>query len=85
MTPEQTVRAIDIMQDSHAGLKVQARLRSAQEAWKDCIPEWQWAIYDYRIKPTPREWWISPPEPLQECEWAGSYRDGFIKVREVCE
>ena len=32
-----------------------------QLKWIDCVgePVWNWALYDYRIKPEPREFWIN--------------------------
>ena len=62
MNERDTAKAIEVMQAYADGACVQASKRGycPEAVWNDSIPNWNWAEFEYRVKPEPREWWIIP-------------------------
>ncbi len=51
---------IEVIQAHRDGKKIQAK--SILIDWHDTVlnqPSWNFDVYDYRIKPEPREWWVN--------------------------
>lgn len=59
---------IAVLQAAKEGKAIQARLRnSPTDQWEVVSPSWNFAQCDFRIKPTPREWWINFYEGNSPC------------------
>lgn len=98
MTKEDTKAAAEVMRRAAEGEPLQYRYVGDTSGWGDCttLPIWDWNRVEYRIKPTPREFWIRP-EILPVDALTGAFviihedaddrfrKPGFIKVREVLE
>jgi hypothetical protein len=59
MTHDEMIAVIQAHKD---GMQLQVRDRHVQQrTWKDDLdPRFDFLVGEYRIKPTPREFWISP-------------------------
>ena len=95
-TREDTVKMIAVMQAYVDGSPVQSRLRSGSGRceWQDDFPPgWKWCDFDYRVKPKPREWWLTClPEGVAMCFYKETAvnkcckgRFPIIHVREVLD
>lgn len=93
MTPDETREAAQVMLAFAEGQRVQRR-RWACSDWSDwvgCVPAWDWETFEYRVKPKPREWWVSVNEQgeaicvrSEKPNMAGGVCD-HVKVREVMD
>ena len=89
---------IAVMQGAADAKEIQFRLRGESNRWEKTpdVPLWNWAYYDYRVKPRkPRELWINEYSD----QWFGRAHDSeekarafgraerkqIVKVREVIE
>jgi len=84
---KETAEAILVMQAWIDDKGVQQISRTRQEAWIDYAePAWQWGLFKYRIKPSPREFWITI-EPPGETLVAWSQKPQNINgdIIKVCE
>jgi hypothetical protein len=73
-----TKEQIAVMQGYVDGKQVQMRLCSGK--WTYITrPNWNWLENEYRIKPEPREWWISQDEVAQTPQ--NGYYFGVARTR----
>ncbi len=80
MNKQETAEAIIVMQAFVDGAEIEST--SAREEWHPIIESvWNWDDCEYRIKPSPREFWINP-ERMTVWSTKGTNND-CIKVREV--
>lgn len=54
---------IEVMQAALEGKRIQyrpAHLRNQPDnpGWHTCTPGWNWAMYEFRVEPEPREYWL---------------------------
>ena len=50
---------IEVLQAAKEGKQIQYRC-CAMKSWKDTTyPSWDFSLYRYRVKPEPREFWLS--------------------------
>lgn len=85
MTPTQLKEAAQVMVAASEGKQVQYR-SAGQLKWVDLVdPSWDWSSTAYRIKPEPREWWMTDAKVCFESKHeAERYSAGHpIKVLEV--
>jgi len=57
-----TPKKIVVMQAFVDKKKIQFRKRFSGEEWQDIVSEeldWNWTVYEYRIKPEPRHFWMN--------------------------
>jgi hypothetical protein len=86
MNREETKECIAVMQAYVDGDPIQCTHRTGQNAWEEGEPEWQWALYQYRTAPKPREFFVpAKTENGERFQLTGkdSFNDGWIKVREI--
>ena len=87
MTRDDTAKLIPIMQAFVGGAEIQ---NDCLGSWNEAIPRWDFLNTNYRIKKTPRTFWVYPKEVEQKCSRPIiDYRPydiaGWIKVQEVIE
>lgn len=84
---------IEVTTGFRDGKEIQIRCRVGERDWSDChVPAWAFQVYDYRIKPTPREFWLLVRKDHEQtiaysCEqklWDG-FRGEQIHVQEVID
>ena len=98
-TRAQTMTMIEVMQAYVEGKEVEyARWYTDDKRETTTNPPWNWEGYNYRVKPTPREWWLVDihckhfafPNPqraheeIQEC-CGDTNVHSLIHVREVLD
>ena len=96
MTRERTRELLPVLKAFQDGRKIQVKLTSGE--WHDITVEEidVDSRFDYRIKPTPREWWIvvhpvskyvlwDKSVPLREIKSTVSPGSEIVRVRELME
>lgn len=88
MTPTQLKEAAQVMLAAAEGKQVQYMPRSTGQwvptGWaENDSPSWDWHLYEYRIKPEPREWWVDLNTGKCHVLEPSSTHNDVIKVREV--
>lgn len=89
MNREETKQAIEVMQAYVDGAEIEFQL--SDESWCPAsTPNWDHDTTEYRIKPSPREFWIADVEDeFRKVLCSGqidlSADHQYIKVREVLE
>jgi hypothetical protein len=90
MTPEETIKAAEVMTAWAKGGDIQACYRQDDERWTDAnsplgSPAWNWYGYRYRLKPEPIKRLIRPDEmPL--VFWCRRVGDStWLLVTEISE
>ena len=79
-------KMIEVLLAAERGEQIQKQTKYEQTPWEDDPePSWNFGIWRYRVKPKPREWWVSlfhngKPRAISE----GPVK-GWIKTREVIE
>ena len=89
MNREDTKKAIEVMQAYVNGTELEYRVKPDGISWhRVSSPVWSWGQDEYRIKPKPREFFISAfcknGDHLMPPSYAKNSTD-FIRVREVIE
>lgn len=89
MNREDTKKAVAVMQAWLDGAEIQYRDRLYQEREFKGVagtPLWSWSNNEYRIKPSPREFWVNTEEwILNEKHESPLDMTGWILCREVCD
>lgn len=64
MTAQEIIETVSAFQ---SGETIERRHRNNKNSpWEtDLEPAWNFAHFDYRAKPKPREWWLLPVEPKE--------------------
>lgn len=78
---------ITVIQAHKEGKQLQIRDRHVQQRiWKDDLdPKFDFLVGEYRIKPTPREFWISPELGEVIIFASDTPKPGWVHVQEVLE
>ena len=91
MNREQTKAAIEVMQAYVDGAEIEFRYRADRTCpWlenQDCV-SWNWKDKQYRVKPKPREIWVSVDSLADHtilAIHAETAVPGYIKFREVTD
>ena len=98
MTPEELRKAAEVMlyKAEHPDAVVEAKVRHECSTWQTVNDGWwDWYMYDYRIKPAPREFWVNEysfgfgdlvarPDIAKNANWDSRYIR-TIHLREVVE
>ena len=84
---------IAVLQAAKAGEQIQSRYHNTRKPFTDSEPIWDFCLFDYRVKPEPREWWLQPAptcdgyyvltDPNRPKTHVFPGDKDFIKVREV--
>ncbi len=92
MNKQETAEAIKVMQAWIDGADIEALSNEDEGEWvhiKSFGPSWGWSKQKYRIKPSPREFWITVEPPGETLvAWSQeplNINGQIIKVREVLE
>ena len=88
MSKKATAEMIDVMRAYVKGEQIEVKPYH-EKIWASVVvPSWNWELYEFRVKPKPREWWLIPCTG-QTCDDATardpSLRMEVIRVREVLE
>jgi len=88
MTREEAKAAAEVMLAYANGQEIELRrtMPSASEWEHHKAPCFDWNLFEYRVKPKPREWWIQ----IDECDRVVGQEHSLdinrrVKVREVLE
>ena len=89
-----TAEMIEAMQACIDGKEIQYKA-NCEHTWRHCInPSWNWAQFQYRVRPEPREFWVNcyANENMHAYtskgradNAAGKLRTECIHVREITE
>lgn len=102
MNREETKQAISVLQAYVDGAEIECKDRRSQQGfenrWDQCTPceylIWNFETHEYRIKPKPREFWITESgignataHRIEQAaiDWSISKDSEIIKVREVID
>ena len=89
MTKDETREAIKVMEAYVEGTGIEKTSVRTMQEWRTVTNVvWNWFDYHYRIKKTPRTFWVYPLRPTSD-KWGVTKNDcgleGQIKVQEVIE
>jgi hypothetical protein len=70
-----TEEKIEVMRAFARGEKIETQHKLLNEWHPDSTPTWDWANYNYRIKPRPKELWVVVRGEGQMNEYRSTYRD----------
>lgn len=88
MNRDEAKHVVTVMQAWLDGATIENRRRGCEGEWIAAEPVWDWDLFEYRIKPEPREWVLyalSEGGMLHVGHNAPASCHAAIRVREVLE